>query len=128
MRLSAPSLVARSLFASLIAFGFVLAGFVFLTGPAAAQPQRHRHHRHVAIYPEQPPLTVNKRSWLDPGPVIQPGTGERYMVESGIFQRTPDQVYFPSRFNEDAMPRPLYVPGNMTPLVEFETPRDPFGP
>ncbi len=30
-----------------------------------------------------------------------------------ISSETPDQAFFPSRFHEDATPRPLYVPGGM---------------
>ncbi len=111
----------------LLAFGLALAAS---QASAATKLRHHRPHRHVAAYVDnRPPLTVNKRSWLDPGPAAPVGSEQNYVAESTYFQQTPDQAVFPSRFREDAMPRPLYVPGgNMTPLVTFATPRDPFGP
>lgn len=119
----------RLLAFALLALGF--AGLALQSTPAAAQPHHHKH-RHAAPAPlyvdSRPPLTVNSRSWLDPGPVVTPGTSDHYVVETSEFVQTPDELYFPSRQHTDAMPRPLYVPGSMTPLVEFETPRDPFGP
>jgi hypothetical protein len=118
----------RLLAYALLAFGS--AGLA-LSAPAAAQPRHHHKHRHVAAAPyvdTRPPLTVNARSWLDPGPVVTPGTANHYVVETSALVQTPDEIYFPSRQHDDAMPRPFYTPGSMTPLVEFETPRDPFGP
>ena len=99
----------------------------------ASAKAKHRvvhHYRQpapVMVYQSnQPPLTVNRRSWLDPGNVVPVGSESRYVAATTYFAQTPDQAYFPSRFHEDAMPRPLYVPGNMTPLVTFSTPRDLF--
>ena len=118
MRSSAPVLLA---------FGIASAGLMLAIEPAAAQPRHHHHSRHHHVYVStQPPLTVNKRSWLDPGNVVPVGSESRYVAATTYFAQTPDQAYFPSRFHEDAMPRPLYVPGNMTPLVTFSTPRDLF--
>lgn len=118
----------RLLASALLAFGF--AGLA-LSAPAAAQPHHHKH-RHLPPAPayvdNRPPLTVNSRSWLDPGPVVTPGTANHYVVETSALAQTPDEIYFPSRQHEDVMPRPFYTPGSMTPLVEFETPRDPFSP
>ncbi len=114
----------RQIATVLLALGLAFAALAVLNAPAAAKPKHH--HRHVAAYVDRrPPLTVNKRSWLDPGPVVPVGREESYVTQSTIFNQTPDEAYFPSRFHEDAMPRPLYVPGSMTPLVEFETPGAP---
>ena len=41
---------------------------------------------------ERPPLTVNKRSFLDPGPVVPVGTMHNYVTANTIFNRTPDQT------------------------------------
>src|SRR5579863_7380318 len=124
MRLN-PRFDARSLATIFIALG--LAG---VTAQASAQT-KPRHHRHYVVYSDQPPLNVNKRSWLDPGNQVPVGSSmeQDYVEESTFFAQTPDQVNDPSRFHEDAMPRPLYVPGgDMTPLVTFASPRDPLGP
>jgi hypothetical protein len=111
----------------LLALGLTSTALALAIAPAAAKP-RHHHVHHRPIYVEnQPPLTVNKRSWLDPGNVVPLGTEDRYMGAVTYFAQTPDQAYFPSRFHEDAMPRPLYVPGgNVVPVVVFSTPRDLF--
>ncbi len=114
---------------ALVSIGLALAALAAANAPAAARPLHHHRHRgHLVYRDRQAPLTVNKRSWLDPGPVAPVGSEESYVAQGSYFYQTPDEAYFPSRFHEDAMPRPLYVPGSMYPLVEFSTPRDPFGP
>lgn len=117
---------------ALVSIGLALAALVAANAAAVAKPRHHHHYRHVAPNGamnsvQQAPLTVNKRSWLDPGPLAPVGSvGPNYVAEGTYFSQTPDEKYFPSRFHEDAMPRPLYVPGTMTPLFTFSTPRDPF--
>ena len=117
---------------ALVSIGLALAALVGANAGAVAKPRHHHHYRHLAhngaaAGATQTPLTVNKRSWLDPGPLAPVGsTGPDYVAEGTFFRQTPDEQYFPSRFHEDAMPRPLYVPGTMTPLFTFSTPRDPF--
>ena len=69
-----------------------------------------------------PPLTVNRRSFLDPGPVVQPNTQNNYVTANTIFNRTPDQIFAPSKFGNEALPRPLEVPGREASFFEFETP------
>ncbi|TAL79142.1 MAG: hypothetical protein EPN75_09795 [Beijerinckiaceae bacterium] len=116
----------RSSATVLLALGIASAALALAIEPAAARPKHHHPRHHHAYISNQPPLTVNKRSWLDPGNVVPVGSESRYMSASTYFVQTPDQAYFPSGFHEDAMPRPLYVPGSMTPLVTFSTPRDLF--
>jgi hypothetical protein len=95
--------------------------------PAAAQTQikgkRHPQPVAVAYYGERPPLTVNKRSFLDPGPVVPVGSMSNYVTASTIFNRTPDQVAQRSLYGNETLPWPLEVPGRPSPIVEFETPR-----
>jgi len=125
MRLN-PRFDARSLATIFIALG--LAG---TAAQASAETKPHHRHHHPMIYSEQPPLNVNKRSWLDPGNQVPVGSSmeQDYVEESTFFRQTPDEAYFPSRFHEDATPRPLYVPGgDMRPLATFASPRDPLGP
>jgi hypothetical protein len=77
----------------------------------------------MAYYGERPPLTVNKRSFLDPGPVVPVGSMSNYVTANTIFNRTPDQVAHRSLYGNEALPWPLEVPGRPSPIVEFETPR-----
>ena len=52
------------------------AAFAALSATASAETTRHRHHPRVAEQYnfERPPLTVNRRSFLDPGPVVPVGS------------------------------------------------------
>lgn len=104
----------------------VAATCVLASGASAATKTHHRVYQHpVADSDPQGPLTVNKRSWLDPGQVVPQGTMEDYVTENTVFNQTPDQVYERSRFGNETLPRPLEVPGRPEPLVEFWTPGAP---
>ena len=61
---------------------FAAAAFAAFTIPASAQGPRHRHPPRVAepYIDERPPLTVNKRSFLDPGPVPAIEHGPNYVT------------------------------------------------
>jgi hypothetical protein len=91
-----------------------------------AQPQakvrRHVQPVAVAYSDERPPLTVNKRSFLDPGPVVPVGTMQNYVTVSTIYNRTPDQVAQRSKYGNETLPWPLEIPGRASPIYEFETP------
>jgi hypothetical protein len=76
----------------------------------------------VAYSDERPPLTVNKRSFLDPGPVVPVGTMQNYVTVSTIYNRTPDQVAQRSKYGNETLPWPLEIPGRASPIYEFETP------
>jgi hypothetical protein len=84
----------------------------------------HRHHHYAApVYSnDEPPLTVEKRSWLDPGNQVPVGAEQNYVTASTGFNQTPDEAYYPSRFHEDFLPRPLYPTGEPRPVVYFWTP------
>ncbi|REF89494.1 hypothetical protein DES32_0716 [Methylovirgula ligni] len=109
---------------------FLLAVTAFGAGALASAPgalAAHKHHHHAAVVysSDQPPLTVNKRSWLDPGNVVPQGSEQNYVTATTGFNQTPDQAYFPSRFHEDSLPQPLYPTGRPKPLVDFWTPAYP---
>ena len=95
---------------------------------ANAQTSRHRHHVRVAerYHDERPPLTVNRRSFLDPGPAVPVGSMSNYVTANTIFSRTPDQIFARSLFGNDRLPQPLEVSGRPQPIVEFETPAYPY--
>jgi hypothetical protein len=100
---------------------------VALAAPANAQTARHRHNPSaVELYQnERPPLTVKRRSFLDPGPVVPVGTMSNYVTMNTIFNRTPDQTFAKAEFGNDRLPQPLEVPGRPRPIVEFATPAYP---
>jgi hypothetical protein len=110
-----------------------LTGALALAGTSGAFAST-KHHHHYARYvhryyaprtvysSDEPPLTVNKRSWLDPGNVVPQGSEQNYVTANTSFNETPDEAYFPSRFEEDNLPRPLYPTGTPHPVLNFWTP------
>lgn len=104
------------------------AAIATLTASATAQTRPHRHGPQVAAqYPdERPPLTVNRRSFLDPGPMVPVGSMSNYMTANTIFNRTFDQNYARSLFGNERLPWPLEVSGRPQPVLEFETPAYPY--
>jgi hypothetical protein len=104
------------------------AALAAFTASANAQTKpHHRHRQQVAerYHDERPPLTVNRRSFLDPGPVVPVGSLSNYVTANTIFNRTPDQVFAKSAFGNELLPWPLEVPGRPSPVFEFETPAYP---
>src|ERR1700732_5127024 len=107
---------------SIVLAAAALAAF---TASANAQTKpRHHHRQRVAerSYDERPPLTVNRRSFLDPGPAVPVGSMSNYVTANTIFTRTPDQIFGRSSSGTARLPQPLEVPGRPQPVVEFETP------
>jgi hypothetical protein len=104
------------------------AAFAVLTATASAQTARHPRHPRVAerYYDERPPLTVNRRSFLDPGPVVPVGSMSNYVTQNTLFGRTSDQYFLKSQFGNEVLPAPLEVPGRRGPVIEFETPAYPY--
>ena len=104
------------------------AALAAFTAAANAQTTRHRHHTRVAepYNDERPPLTVNRRSFLDPGPAVPVGSMSNYVTANTIFNRTPDQIFARSSFGNDRLPQPLEVLGRPSPVFEFETPAYPY--
>ena len=104
------------------------AAMLAVMASAGAQTDRpRRHHRVVAAQygNERPPLTVNKRSFLDPGPVVPVGSMSNYVTMNTVFHQTPDQNFARSEFGNEVLPGPLSVPGRPSPVVEFFTPAYP---
>ncbi len=123
----------RRCFAVSLSCASLLAALAALPGVAAAaqhaRPVRHAVHARVAHYaPTEhyaaPPLTVRKRSFLDPGNVVPVFSSQRYVAESTIYNRTTDQLFARSKFGSEALPTPNYwyfVPGRPQPLFVFST-------
>jgi hypothetical protein len=69
----------------------------FLTIISGAEAQ-DRYRRGYVLTGERP-LTVTRRSFLDPGPVVPLYTAHRYVVDQIYFNRTPDQAYHSGKFD-----------------------------
>ena len=103
----------------LTVFGAALA----LSGLVATAADARPRTRTIDVaYDSAPPLTVNRRSFLDPGPVVPVGSQSNYVTANTIFNRTPDQVFQRSKFGNEALPAPLEVPGREASFFEFSTP------
>jgi hypothetical protein len=102
------------------------AALATLTASANAQTTRHRPRPQVAAtyHDERPPLTVNRRSFLDPGPMVPVGSLSNYVTANTIFNQTFDH-YEGSQFGNFRLPQPLEVSGRPQPVLEFETPAYP---
>src|SRR6202045_5382960 len=101
------------------------AAFTAFTASANAQTKpRHRHRQQVAerYNDERPPLTVNRRSFLDPGPAVPVGSMSNYVTANTNFNRTPDQIFARSSFGNDRLPPPLELLGRPSAVFELETP------
>jgi len=95
------------------------AAFAALTASASAQTARHRHHHPQVVryyVNERPPLTVNQRSFLDPGPVVPVGSMSNYVTTNTIFARTADQYFLKSQFGMKCSRRPSKFPAARSPL------------
>jgi hypothetical protein len=69
---------------------------------------------------EAPPLTVKRRSFLDPGPVVPVGSMSNYVTVSTVLSRTQDQTFKRSYFGNESLPAPLEIPARTEPLIVFE--------
>ena len=71
---------------------------------------------------EPPPLTIQRRSFLDPGPVVPVGSRDRY-VQSITTLAVPvyAELGVPGRFGYETLPRRFDPPGRPQPLFEFST-------
>jgi hypothetical protein len=96
------------------------------TADAQSYLTRRHHNPMVAQYGnERPPLTVSKRSFLDPGPVVPVGSMSNYVTMNTVFHQTPDQNFLRSAFGNEVLPGPFSVPGRPSPVLEFFTPGYP---
>jgi len=110
---------------------FAVAALAVASLPPNAKAETHRVHRHrvaphYAAENERPPLTVNQRSFLDPGPVVPVGSMSSYVTQFTVFGRSTDQYYAKSLYGNEVLPAPLEVPGRPQPIFEFETSGSPY--
>ena len=69
-----------------------------------------------------PPLTIQRRSFLDPGPVAPVGSRNRYMQSiTTLAAPMYAEIGVPGRFGYDTLPRRFDPPGRPQPVFEFST-------
>jgi hypothetical protein len=85
--------------------------------PAAARPRRVHH---PVVAPSEP-VIIQKRSYLDPGTMVPPGSGANYVTS--IVMGPPANSY-DARYIGN-LPSPYFMPGRPQPLFQFETPGAP---
>lgn len=89
----------------LSAAGLALA--IGAVAPAQAQGVR----RHVTVqHVSAPPLTVNRRNWLDMGTAAAVGTTDNYLAESTTLHQPVWASYLPDRFGRSTLPRQFTLP------------------
>lgn len=106
-----------------------------LAPSAAGAKVKYRYHHHytravvpqypsrVVYYDPRPPLRVNQRSWLDPGPVAPADFGPRYMQASTVLNLDRPDKFYTDFGGNSLLPRRFDPPGKPEPIVEFWTPR-----
>ena len=78
----------------------------------SAHAQRISHNAAIADL-TAPPLTVKKRSFLDPGNVVAVGSDTPEYVAASTVDRVPVySSYAPAFFGESELPRPYELPDN----------------
>lgn len=106
--------------------GAALALTLLAAGGAAAQGRHirhlrvaHVHHRLVLAEVSAPPLTVRKRSFLDPGNVVEVGADNEYLTANTTEHQPIYTSFAPARFGESTLPgrfdlpyNPRFEPGN----------------
>ena len=68
---------------------------------------------------ESRPLTVNKRSWLEPGNVVAVGTQNSYLLANTTLNQPVYNSYIPARFGQSTLP------GQFDLAFSNENPRGP---
>ena len=103
----------------------LLAGLAIAALTSGADAQKRRHVRVLQPLPvldgvETIPLTVNRRSWLDPGNAVSTtqGAGASYMAANTVFNKTQDRIFAPDKFGNAVTEGQPYVPGRSRPVVE----------
>ena len=92
---------------------------------AFAQKRRHTANLPVAddLADHSIPLTVNRRSWLDPGNAVSTTqtAGPNYVADNTFRNQTQDRIFAPDKFGNAEIQGQPYVPGRTQPVVEFSS-------
>lgn len=111
--------------------GFGLAVLLLSTAVASAQDRHvrrvrvvHRAHPVFVAGPVAPPLTVRKRSFLDPGNVVEVGADNEYLTANTTEHRPIYTTSMQDRFGEGTLPGRFDLPDNPRffprPNVDFD--------
>lgn len=103
----------RTIYAKAALVAASMAGVTLFAAAAEAQSR--------ARQPMAPPLTIQRRSFLDPGPIVPVGSMSNY-VSAGTSLNVP--VYNmsnPGAFGRETLPRRFDPPGRAQPIAEFST-------
>lgn len=99
--------------------GIGLAVLLLSTAAAGAQDRNirrvrivHRAHPVFVAGPVAPPLTVRKRSFLDPGNVVEVGADNEYLTANTTEHRQIYTSFAPARFGESTLPGRFDLPDN----------------
>ncbi|MBX9738774.1 MAG: hypothetical protein K2X62_01815 [Beijerinckiaceae bacterium] len=90
-----------------------LAGLTMFASLAEAQNR--------ARQPLAPPLTIQRRSFLDPGPIVPVGSMSNYVAAGTSLNVPVYNMSSPGAFGRETLPRRFDPPGRPQPLVEFST-------
>jgi hypothetical protein len=87
-------------------------------GAASAKTYHHRHYSHGAVYAAEGrrPLVVERRSFLDPGPVVPVGTYTRYVYTPAYQWGDPPSTYQRSWYMDENLHQ-AFDPQPQAPLV-----------
>ena len=98
----------------LIFSGILALSTALAAGGASAQERIVRQHRvvHVAAVREPPPVTIQKRSFLDPGNVVPVGSDSEALAANTYEHQPIYRSFDTAFFGESELPGPYDLPNN----------------
>lgn len=93
---------------SVVSAGLACLVVLVASADALAKP-RHRHSGYAISQYNGPegrgPINIQRRSFLDPGPVVPVGSTNRYMVEQTYYRQDTLQAHQRSTYGGELLPR-----------------------
>jgi hypothetical protein len=103
----------------MIALMLTATGAALCPGAASAAPKHRIHRRTPAVTYAAPPLTVQRRSYLDPGNVVPVGSLNQYVWVPATQTDLYETGGLAWHYGEGALPGPFTAPGRPQPIGEF---------
>ena len=99
---------------SLLGAGLLAVSTILAAGGATAQDRVVRQHRvvHAAALKEPPPVTIQKRSFLDPGNVVPVGSDSEELAANTYEHQPIYRSFDTAFFGESELPGPYDLPHN----------------
>ena len=91
----------RKLFGTATALALFLA--LVPSAEAKTKPKRHYHPDYTYIYAGRQPIVIERRSWLDPGPMVPVGTYTQYSRMRAYSEVDPPGTYQAGTFMMDTL-------------------------